>query len=47
MWPQGAIVLRADGSQHMGSCVIRLAPQGRFVEAVTLDGRPLTAGFGM
>lgn len=47
VWPKGDIVLRADGSRHAGSCVIRPRGEGRFVEAVTLDGAALHAGFGM
>lgn len=47
VWPLGAIVVRADGSRHSGGCVIRPRREGRFVEAVTLDGRSLHAGFGM
>ena len=47
VWPAGGIVLRADGSRHGGSCVMRPMGEGRFVEAVTLDGGQLHAGFGM
>lgn len=47
VWPVGGIVLRADGSRHAGSCLIRSRGEGRFVEAVTLDGVALHAGFGM
>lgn len=47
VWPVDGIVLRADGSRHAGSCVIRPRGKGRFVEAVNLDGAALHAGFGM
>jgi hypothetical protein len=47
VWTGGGIVSRRDGSRHGGGCTIRLRPQGRWVEAVTLDGRDLHAGFGM
>jgi hypothetical protein len=47
LWPPGAITRRADASPHHGRCVIRLRPNGRHVEAVTLDGAALHAGFGM
>lgn len=47
VWPADAITLRADASRHAGGCLMRLRPSGRYVEAVTLDGRALHAGFGM
>ncbi len=47
VWTTGGIVLRANGSRHSGSCVIRPGEEGRFVEAVTLDGVSLHAGFAM
>lgn len=46
-WPAGAITLRTDASPHQGACTMRLRPGGRHVEAVTLDGAALHAGFGM
>lgn len=46
-WPAGAITLRTDASPHYGACTMRLRPNGRFVETVTLDGAALHAGFGM
>lgn len=47
VWRAGSITLRSDGSRHHGSCTMTPRPQGRFVSAVTLDGQPLAAGFGM
>jgi hypothetical protein len=46
-WPADTIVLREDGSRHRGGCTLRLRPQGRWVQAVTLDDQNLHAGFGM
>ena len=46
-WDADEIVLRRDGSRHQGGCLMTLRPQGRQVEAVDMDGRPLPAGFGM
>ena len=46
-WSKDAIALRRDGSRHEGGCAITLRDQGRFIEAIDLDGAPVHAGFGM
>ena len=46
-WGKDGIVLRRDASRHAGGCAITMQSQGRFVEAIDLDGAAVHAGFGM
>lgn len=46
-WAKDTIILRRDGGRHEGGCDIILRAQGRFIEAIDLDGAAVHAGFGM